>query len=198
MFIIQRALAIEALLCILERISITYGETLNEVIRIASSEQDYQAFAQLIKEYVMWLRSRYHQDNWFITEVLDKQSLASELENLSTIYGTPRGRAFLAVQGDQVRGCGAYRGLVDGTCEMKRVFVPNRFQRSGIGRRLCNVLITSAREEGYAWMRLDTGKIMNEAISLYQSLGFRECVPYYEYPSKLMPYFVFMELALKD
>ena len=171
---------------------------MDKVIRIASSEQDYKAFAQLIKEYVSWLRSRYEQDKWFITEVLDKQSLASELENLPTMYGAPSGRAFLAVEGDQVLGCGAYRGLADGTCEMKRVFVPTRFQRLGIGRGLCNVLIATARAEGYSLMRLDTGKTMYEAISLYQSLGFRECVPYYEYPSRLMPYFVFMELGLKD
>ena len=79
---------------------------------------------------------------------------------------------------------------------MKRVFVPNRFQGSGIGRRLFNVLIASARDVGFPLMRLDTGKITHEALSLYQSLGFRECTPYYEYPSNLMPYLVFMEMSL--
>ena len=52
-------------------------ESVNELVREVSSEQDYRAFAQLIGEYVSWLRSRYEQDNWFITEVLDKQSLSS-------------------------------------------------------------------------------------------------------------------------
>jgi hypothetical protein len=31
---------------------------------------------------------------------------------------------------------------------------------------------------------------------MYQSFGFKECSPYYEYPEKLMPYFLFMELPL--
>lgn len=171
---------------------------MNELIREASSEQDYSAISQLIGEYVSWLRSRYEQDNWFITEVLDKQSLSSELKSLSTMYGSPNGRAFVAVYDNEVRGCGAYRRLADGTCEMKRVFVPGRFQGAGLGRRLCSVLIASARADGFRLMRLDTGNLMKEAITMYQSFGFKECSPYYEYPEKLMPYFVFMELPLAD
>ena len=167
-----------------------------EIIREASSEQDYKAFSQLIGEYVFWLRSRYEQDNWFITEVFDKQSLSSELENLSTMYGSPNGRAFLAVCDNEVRGCGAYRRLADGTCEMKRVFVPVRFQGAGLGRRICSVLIASARADGFRLMRLDTGNLMKEAITMYRSFGFEECSPYYEYPGQLLPYFVFMELPL--
>ncbi len=169
---------------------------MNELIREVSSEQDYRTFSQLIGEYVAWLRSRYEQDTWFITEVLDKQSLSSELETLSTMYGSPNGRAFIAVHDNEVRGCGAYRRLADGTCEMKRVFVPGRFQGAGLGRRLCRALIDSARAEGYPLMRLDTGNLMKEATAMYRSFGFKECAAYDEYPEKLMPYLVFMELRL--
>ena len=169
---------------------------MNELIHEASSEHDYSAFSQLIGEYVSWLRSRYVDNNWFITEVLDKQSLSSELENLSTMYGSANGRAFLAVSDNEVRGCGAYRRLADGTCEMKRVFVPVRFQGAGLGRRICSALIASARADGFRLMRLDTGNLMKEAITMYRSFGFEECSPYYEYPEQLLPYFVFMELPL--
>ena len=169
---------------------------MNELIHEASSEHDYSAFSQLIGEYVSWLRSRYVDNNWFITEVLDKQSLSSELENLSTMYGSTNGRAFLAVSDNEVRGCGAYRRLADGTCEMKRLFVPVRFQGAGLGRRICSALIASARADGFRLMRLDTGNLMKEAITMYRSFGFEECSPYYEYPGQLLPYFVFMELPL--
>ena len=169
---------------------------MNELIHEASSEHDYSAFSQLIGEYVSWLRSRYVDNNWFITEVLDKQSLSSELENLSTMYGSANGRAFLAVSDNEVRGCGAYRRLADGTCEMKRLFVPVRFQGAGLGRRICSALIASARADGFRLMRLDTGNLMKEAITMYRSFGFEECSPYYEYPGQLLPYFVFMELPL--
>ena len=166
------------------------------IIREASSEQDYVAISQHIGEYVLWLRSRYEKDNWFITEVLDKQSLSTELESLPTMYGSPNGRAFVAVHENEVRGCGAYRRFSDGTCEMKRVFVPQRYQGAGLGRSICTELISAARSDGFQLMRLDTGSIMNEAISLYKSFGFKECPPYYDYPKTLMPYFVFMELPL--
>lgn len=169
---------------------------MNEIIREASSEQDYKAIAKLIAEYVSWLRSRYEQNTWIITEVLDKQSLSSELAMLSTMYGSPNGRAFVAVNGNEVQACGAYRRLDDETCEMKRVFVPERFRGAGLGRRLCHALIASARADGFRSMKLDTGRLLHEAIAMYQSLGFKECVPYHEYPETLMPYFVFMELRL--
>ena len=169
---------------------------MNELIREASSDQDYKATALLIREYVVWLRSRYEQDNWFVTEVLDKQSLSSELKSLPAMYGPPNGRAFVAVHDAEVRGCGAYRRLADGTCEMKRVFVPQRFQGSGLGRRLVTALIDAARADGFRLMRLDTGNLMKEATTMYRSFGFKECAPHLDYPDKLMPYFVFMELPL--
>ena len=169
---------------------------MNESIREASSEQDYLAISLLITEYVAWLRSRYQQNTWIITEVLDKQSLSSELEMLATMYGAPNGRAFVAVHGNDIRACGAYRRLEDGSCEMKRVFVPERFQGAGLGRRLCSALIDSARADGFRSMKLDTGNLMKEALAMYRSFGFMECAPYQAYPEKLMPYFVFMELPL--
>ena len=165
-------------------------------IRLASKPEDWSAIALLINEYVTWLRTRYQADQWFITEVLDKQSLSNELEHLSTVYGAPNGKAFIALDGTEIRGCGAYRAFKDGSCEMKRVFVPSHYQGQGIGRVLCNTLIASARDEGFETMKLDTGKVMTEALSLYTALGFSACEPYYEYPERLMPYFVFMQLPL--
>ncbi len=165
-------------------------------IRSASTPKDFIAMARLIGEYVTWLRARYAADQWFITEVLDKQSLSSELNHLSSMYSPPNGRALVAVDGAEIVGCGAYRALADETCEMKRVFVPSRHQGRGIGRALCNDLIQAARAEGYTAMKLDTGTVMTEALSLYKALGFAVCEPYSTYPERLLPYFVFMTLPL--
>lgn len=169
---------------------------MSALIREVTSAQDYHAFALLIGEYVAWLRARYEREVWFITEVLDRQSLSSELETLPATYGPPNGRTLAAVQDGEIRGCGAYRRLGDGVCEMKRLYVPVRFQGAGVGRQLCAALITAARNDGYQLMRLDTGRLLREAIAMYQSLGFRECAPYREYPEKLRPYLMFMELPL--
>ena len=166
------------------------------VVREAQTLQDYAAVSRLIQEYVAWLRARYADDLWFVTEVLDKQSLGSELERLPQMYGPPNGRAFVAVAGGDVLGCGAYRRLDAATCEMKRLFVPGRHRGRGLGRRICGELIASARRDGYASMKLDTGKLMGEAMAMYRSLGFSVCPPYCEYPRRLTDQLVFMERSL--
>ena len=129
-----------------------------EEILVASSAHDYAAFAGLVTEYVDWCRARYREDAWFVNEVFGHQSLATELEALPFTYGSPNGKTLLAVRDGVVCGGGAYRRLGDGTCEMKRLFVPSRFSGSGSGRRLCTALIQSARAEGFTLMRLDTGE----------------------------------------
>jgi ribosomal protein S18 acetylase RimI-like enzyme len=79
---------------------------------------------------------------------------------------------------------------------MKRLFVPDRFRGLGIGRKLCAALIQSARNDGFTVMRLDTAGQMSEAVALYEAIGFRRCTPYNEYPERLMPHMVFMEMTL--
>ncbi len=175
-----------------------YPATPQPCIRAVVTAVDYDAMAQLIREYVAWLRTRYRHDEWFVTEVLDKQSLTSELAALSEMYGAPKGKAFIAVAGSAVLGCGAYRALGGGACEMKRFFVPDRHRGRGIGRQLCRALLAAARDDGFQEMKLDTGRLLSEAIGLYRSLGFQECEPYYDYPDRLLPYLMFMSRPLAD
>ncbi len=165
-------------------------------IRMASSDVDYAAFGELITQYVNWLRIRYQDDNWFITEVFGHQSLDTELGDLHHAYGAPQGMTLLAVRDGKICGAGAYRRLSDGSCEMKRLFVPDQFHGMGIGRLLCQHIISAARAKGFASMKLDTARRLTEAIALYKRHGFRECAPYHVYPEKLMPYLIFMELDL--
>ena len=167
-----------------------------DVISVARTASDYAAFAQLVREYVDWCRARYREDSWFIDQALSRQSFDHELETLSTAYGAPKGKTFLARRGAEVVGCGAYRKRSDGTCEMKRLFVPDRFRGHGTGRKLCLAIIAEARTDGFDMMRLDTANLFTEAIALYESIGFHRCAPYNEYPEKLMRYIVFMERPL--
>jgi ribosomal protein S18 acetylase RimI-like enzyme len=157
---------------------------------------DYEAFGDLIREYVAWGRTRYQDEAWFVDQVFAHQSLDDELSALSTTYGPPNGRTWLALHSGEVLGCGAYRHLGAGVCEMKRLFVSPRSQRRGTGRDLCRALIRSARDDGCAWMRLDTAQRMVEAVALYRALGFRDCAPYRDYPPDLAPQMLFMELPL--
>jgi ribosomal protein S18 acetylase RimI-like enzyme len=168
------------------------------IIRTATSRADFEAFAGLLAEYVQWCRDRYRDDPWFVDRIFGHQSLDDELRSLSTTYAAPNGRTLMAVSDGVVCGTVAFRRLDDGSCEMKRLTVSDRFKGRGIGRRLCEAVISAARDEGFALMRLDTLSLMKEAQSMYESHGFRRCAPHHEYPAELMPYLVFMELPLRD
>jgi GNAT superfamily N-acetyltransferase len=123
------------------------------------------------------------------------QNFESELKELPGAYAPPGGRLLLAVDDEsEIAGCVALRRLGAETCEMKRLYVRPAFRGRSIGRELAQGAITEAREIGYRRMRLDTlPGVMDDAIMLYLTLGFRETEPYYYNPVEGA---VFMELSL--
>jgi putative acetyltransferase len=167
-------------------------------IEIATLDVDYDAFAVLVREYWTWLQNRYLDLPGFIDSVGGHQSLDAELDMLSSIYGPPAGRVLLAYQGTDIAGGVAMKDLHDGSCEMKRLYVPERFQCHGTGRLLVRTLIDVATSDGFRLMRLDTGEHNSEAIAMYESMGFVHCSPHQAYPNELMTHLRFMERPLVD
>jgi GNAT superfamily N-acetyltransferase len=167
-----------------------------ETVVVATSEADYAAFGRLVAEYQGWLHELYAGVAGWFAAVAAHQSLDSELANLREKYGPPEGKTLLAIRDGEVVGGVAYRDLHDGSCEMKRMFVPERFQGHGTGRRLCLALIEAATADGFPLMRLDTGFLNTTAMAMYESIGFRMCPAYQDYPADLLVHLRFMELPL--
>jgi GNAT superfamily N-acetyltransferase len=163
---------------------------------LASSPDDFQAFAVLVRQYLDWVGQRYADDPWFV-EVAVRQ-LSLEAERASLTYSPPHGKVLLYKEGDLVGGACAYRVLPDETCEMKRFFVTDAFRGRGVGRQLCAAIIELARADGFGLMRLDTAKRFTEAQAMYAAFGFQPCQPYLEYPVDVLPYIVFMERPLRQ
>ena len=139
---------------------------------------------QLFREYSAWLGI----DLCF-------QNFEKELAELPGDYVPPNGRLLLAYDNGELVGCVALRKIGDGSCEMKRLFVRDRFRGKGIGRLLIGTIIRNAKEIGYERMLLDTlPPRMNDAIALYRSIGFKEIAPYYDNPVEGA---IFMELRLR-
>ena len=149
----------------------------------ATSPEDIQHARELFEEYAATLEIS-----------LCFQNFDKELEELPGQYVPPAGRLLLAIENNQVAGCVALRGIGQGVCEMKRLYVRPNFRGRGLGRDLAEAILNAAREIGYERMRLDTlpGK-MDQALAMYRSLGFREIEAYYPNP---VTGAVFMELAL--
>ncbi len=149
----------------------------------AQSPEDIDHTRELFEEYAAWLGIN-----------LCFQNYEKELAELPGEYVPPTGRLFLAFDDERISGCVALRGLGNGICEIKRLYVRTDFRGKGLGRELTEAVIDAAREIGYKRMRLDTlpGK-MDRAIVMYRSLGFREIEAYYHNP---VAGATFMELVL--
>jgi len=145
----------------------------------ATSTDNYTAGRILIEEYAATLGV----DLCF-------QNFLEEIENLSKIYGAPRGCLLLARVNGECIGCVAVRYQGDAVCEMKRLYVQPQYRGTGIGRHLAESAIRCARQLNYSRIVLDTLPSMTEAQSLYGSLGFREVEGYYANPLRGVRYLV--------
>jgi putative acetyltransferase len=122
------------------------------------------------------------------------QNFDQELAELPGKYAPPDGRLLLAKYEGEFAGCVALRKLGPGICEMKRLFLRAQFRGKGLGRALCEKILTEARQIGYRKMRLDTVEpIMKDAVAMYRKLGFKEVAPYCSNP---IVGALYMELAL--
>jgi GNAT superfamily N-acetyltransferase len=137
------------------------------VIVRSAGDADLEAIRGLLREYVAWLGVD-----------LSFQGFEEELAELPGEYAPPAGRLLVAESDGEPAGCVALRRIDAEICEMKRLYVAERFRGSGLGRRLAEAIVEEARGMGYRRMRLDTLPQMGSAHRLYESMGFREIEPY--------------------
>jgi len=131
-------------------------------------------------------------ENWLGVS-LCFQGFDEEMSGLPGKYAPPKGRLLFALNDNDVAGCVAFRPLDGETCEMKRLFVREKYQGKRLGHELLEKLIAEARDAGYKKMRLDSWiPRMGKAIEMYRRHGFYEIEPYNENPYEM----IFMELAL--
>jgi DNA-binding MarR family transcriptional regulator/GNAT superfamily N-acetyltransferase len=88
---------------------------------------------------------------------------------------TPPAGCFLIayLHGEPV-GCGGVKHLPGGPSDIKRMWIAPSTRGLGIGRRLLGELEERVRASGAPVARLETNRVLVEAIALYRSAGYRE------------------------
>ncbi len=86
----------------------------------------------------------------------------------------PEGRhvAFADIDDEQLIGTVAVKRLSDDVCELKGMYIYKKYHRQGFGRRLAETAVNFAREMGFGKMVLDTVSTYENAMRLYEKLGF--------------------------
>ena len=110
------------------------------------------------------------------------QGFDAEMAGLPGDYAPPSGALLVAEEEGRLVGCVALRRQADGVCEMKRLYVRPGSRGTGLGRKLAEEVVRTAREAGYGLLRLDTLDRLDAAMRLYESMGFRRRDPYYPNP----------------
>ena len=152
-----------------------------QVIEITKTE-DIQTVRELFDEYAD-----------AIGIDLTFQNFEQEQLHIADIYMPPEGALLLAKHEGVQAGCVGLRRIDDRRCEMKRLYVRQRFRGQGIGNALCRKIIAKGSQRGYREMLLDTLSTMVDAQALYRAHGFKETVPYYHNP---LPGAQYMRLKL--
>lgn len=82
----------------------------------------------------------------------------------------------------RIIGTVAVRELEVKKCELKSLYLLERYQGKGLGYELLQTAIKKARDAGYDKMYLDTISTSKRAIDLYQRIGFITTERYNENP----------------
>ena len=73
-------------------------------------------------------------------------------------------------------GCGTIKEYSPDTAEVKRMYVNNEVRGKGIGKKILNELEQWAKELGYKYIIMETGKRQQAAVALYSQSGY-EVIP---------------------
>lgn len=128
-------------------------------------------------------------------DTVDAIQLITELEAILALDYPPESRhgysveklirenvAFFVARNDDVpAGCGGVLLMSNEYAEVKRMYVRPQFRGLGIAKQILAVLGDYSLQHGIAVLRLETGIYQQEAIGLYQQMGFQRIPPFGPY-----------------
>ncbi len=132
--------------------------------RTMQSQSDADAFRTLNEEWISRL---------FQLEDKDRETLGDPFGKIVA----PGGQVYLAIRGQAVVGCAALIHFYEGVYELSKMAVAPEARGLGIGRQLLSFVIAAAREQTAQTIFLGSSTKLQNAVHLYESLGFLHVPP---------------------
>jgi len=119
-----------------------------------------------------------------VTSVLEEYGLKSDpchtdtdLKDLEFHYHARGGRFdVLENSAGQIIGCVGLYPLDTHSVELRKMCLRKDARRKGLGKKLLDHAVTSAKKMGYKRVTLETAAVLTEAIKLYTKYGFEPFV----------------------
>lgn len=132
----------------------------------------------IITEFDMSLGSRLIA---FLEKCLPESGRILDLNGRHSFYKDIPGHfdVFLCMtDGETVIGTVAVRRMNDKDCELKSLYLLEKYHGMGLGRKLLETAIENARKLGYKKMYLDSLSTSKRAVKLYRAAGFKDTEKY--------------------
>ncbi len=94
----------------------------------------------------------------------------------------PLGGFLVARVDGELVACGGVKRMAPGIGYLKRMWVSGSMRGLGFGRRMLGALEAQSRELGFTTLRLETNRVLTEAIHLYRTAGYAEIPPFNDEP----------------
>lgn len=132
-------------------------ESILSMVNLKRTTSNDKNFQDLIKELNNDLRARYNNQGY-------QFDVNIEVANLNTVV--------LGLINNDPVGCGCFKEIDQNTVEIKRMFVNPYFRGLGVSSSILTELTDWAKELGFTYAVLETGKQQEESINLYSKYGF--------------------------
>lgn len=128
-------------------------------------EQDDAEVGQLIKTVLTEFKANKPGTAYY-DEITD---------NLSTLFTKSKAAYWVIEEENKIIGCGGIfptKGLPVDTCELVKLYLAPAARGKGLGRDLMFKCFEKAKELGYQNIYLESMPELNQAVKLYEKLGF--------------------------
>jgi DNA-binding MarR family transcriptional regulator len=97
-------------------------------------------------------------------------------------FRPPGGEMLLAVSDGEPVACGGLQRLDERAAEIKRMWVHADWRGAGLGGRMLRALEQAAVDRGHTVVRLDTNRVLTDAVAMYRRAGYTSIDRYNDNP----------------